>query len=159
MLGGGGITPDVIVADSPLMPRPRVSSAALGKHVAEFRDVITDYALELKGKRIVAEPNFAVTPAMRADLYARLQRRGVSIPRTLYDADAAVVDRLLADQIARYVFGPDAEYERRLRRDPDVATALGLLARSHDAGRAPARGEALGDRRPTARGRGLRAAA
>lgn len=131
VLGGGGITPDVIVADSAADAQATSLQAALGKHVAEFRDVITDYALELKGKRIVAEPNFAVTPAMRADLYARLQRRGVSIPRTLYDADAAVVDRLLADQIARYVFGPDAEYERLLRRDPDVATALGMLARSH----------------------------
>jgi hypothetical protein len=28
------------------------------------------------------------------------------------------------------VFGPDAEYERLLHRDPDVSAALGLLGRS-----------------------------
>jgi hypothetical protein len=55
----------------------------------------------------------------------------VSLPRTLYDADSSVVDRLIAGQVTRYVFGPDAEYERLLHRDPDVATALGMLTRSH----------------------------
>ena len=130
MLGGGGITPDVTVADSAADAQAVSLQAALGKHVAEFRDVLTDYALELKGQRWVTTANFTVTPAMRSELYDRLRNRGVSIPRTVYDADSAVVDRLVADQITRYVFGPEAEYERLLHRDADVATALGLLARS-----------------------------
>jgi hypothetical protein len=68
---------------------------------------------------------------MRAELYDRLAQRGVNLPRTLFESDAGVIDRLLADQIARYVFGPDVEYERLLTRDRDVTTALGILARSH----------------------------
>ena len=130
VLGGGGITPDVIVADSAADAQATSLQAALGRHVAEFRDILTDYALELKGQKRITSATFTVTPAMRSELYDRLRQRGVSIPRTLYDADSSVVDRLVADQITRYVFGPDAEYERLLHRDPDVAAALGMLARS-----------------------------
>ena len=131
VLGGGGITPDVTVTDSAADAQAVSLQAALGKHVAEFRDVLTDYALELKGQRRITTASFTVTPTMRSEFYERLRQRGVSIPRTIYDADSSVVDRLVADQITRYVFGPEAEYERLLHRDPDVAAALGLLARSH----------------------------
>ena len=130
VLGGGGIAPDVTVADSAADAQAASLQAALGKHVAEFRDVLTDYALELRGKRSITAPSFSVTPTMRSELYDRLGRRGVLVPRSVYDADSAVVARLLADQITRYVFGPEAEYERLLHRDPDVATALGMLAKS-----------------------------
>lgn len=130
VLGGGGITPDVTVADSAADAQAASLQAALGRHVAEFRDVVTDYALDLKGQKRITAPTFTVTPTMRSDLYDRLRRRGVSIPRPLYDADSAVVDRVVSDQITRYVFGPDAEYERLLHRDPDVVAALGMLARS-----------------------------
>jgi carboxyl-terminal processing protease len=130
VLGGGGITPDVIVADSAADAQAASLQAALGKHVADFRDVLTDYALELKGQKRVTTPSFTVTPTMRSELYDRLRKHGVIVPRTIYDADSSVVNRLISDQITRYVFGPDAEYERLLHRDPDVATALGMLARS-----------------------------
>ena len=130
MLGGGGITPDVTVADSAVDAQASSLQAALGKHVAEFRDVLTDYALELKGQKRITTASVIVTPTMRSELYERLRQRGVSIPRTVYDVDSSVVNRLVADQITRYVFGPDAEYELLLHRDPDVAAALGMLARS-----------------------------
>src|SRR4029079_13866184 len=84
----------------------------------------------LQGQNLIRSTNFTVTPAMRSELYEHLRRRGVSIPRTLFDADSAVVNQLVADQLRSYVFGPDAEYELLLHRDPDVSTALGLLVRA-----------------------------
>jgi carboxyl-terminal processing protease len=131
VLGGGGITPDVAINDSVTDAQEASLSAALGKHIPEFRSVLTDYALTLKGKHTITKPGFTVTPAMRAELYDRLHQRGVSIPRSIYDADSVVVDRLMADQITRYVFGPDAEYELLLSRDRDVTTTLGILAKAH----------------------------
>jgi carboxyl-terminal processing protease len=131
VLGGGGITPDVSVTDSADDAQAATLQASLGKHVVQFRDVLTNYALYLKGKGAITSPSFTVTPGMRAELYDRLAQRGVTLPRTLFESDAGVIDRLLADQIARYVFGPDVEYERLLTRDRDVTTALGILARSH----------------------------
>jgi carboxyl-terminal processing protease len=130
VLGGGGITPDVTVHDSADDVMGDNLQAALGSHVGAFRDVLTDYALSLKGKGLVTAQNFTITPAMRAELYQRLAQKNVIIPRASYDADAPLIDRLLADQIARYVFGPDAEFSRTLARDRDVTTALTLLSRS-----------------------------
>ena len=131
VFGGGGIIPDVPVSDSVADAQEASLQAALGKHIPEFRDVLTDYALALKGRKGITTPTFTITPAMRAEFYDRLQRRGVNLPRPLFDADSVVLNRLMADQITRYVFGPDAEYELLLNRDRDVTTALGILAKAH----------------------------
>jgi carboxyl-terminal processing protease len=130
VFGGGGITPDVLVSDSAADAMESQLRAAVGTHVAAFRDAFADYALSLKGKGIITSPAFTITPAMRAELYELLRQKNVVLPRTVYDADAALLDRLLADQIARYVFGPAAEFNRILSRDHDVTTALGLLSRA-----------------------------
>ena len=130
VLGGGGITPDVPVSDSADDAMEAQLRAAVGAHVAAFRDALADYALGLKGKGAITSPAFTITPAMRAELYEQLRQKNVVLPRTIYAADAPLLDRLLADQIARYVFGPAAEFDRIINRDRDVTTALGLLARA-----------------------------
>lgn len=130
VLGGGGITPDVPVSDSVEDAEIANLQIALGKHVGTFRDVLTDYALAVKARKTITSPAFTVTPAMRADVYSRLRKRGVNLPRTMFDTDSTLMDKLIADQIARYVFGPDAEYQRLLDRDRDVMTALGMLERA-----------------------------
>ena len=74
VLGGGGITPDVVVATDRRSRRPtRRSSARSGKQMPQFRDALTDYALSLKATRAVTSPDFVVTPAMRAELLRRMQ--------------------------------------------------------------------------------------
>lgn len=131
VLGGGGITPDVPVSDSVEDAQEASLQMALGKHVAQFRDVLTEYALALKGKKTITSPAFTVTPQTRSELYDRLRARGVNIPRALFEADSIIVNRVIGDQIARYVFGPDTEYQRLLARDRDISTSLGLIARAH----------------------------
>jgi carboxyl-terminal processing protease len=130
VLGGGGITPDVAVNDSVADAQETSLQLALGKHVGEFRDVLTDYALALKAKGSVTSRSFAITPAMRAELYDRLRARNVVLPRPVFDGDSTLIDRIVGDQIARYVFGPDAEFERVMRRDRDITTALGMLEKA-----------------------------
>jgi carboxyl-terminal processing protease len=127
VLGGGGITPDVPVSDSAESAAAAELQAALGKHVADFRDVLTDYALDLKGKGAVTTAGFTVTPAMRNDLYERLRKRDVTLPRSVFDDNAQLIDRLIGDQVARYVFGPEAEFERSTKNDQAIATAVRLL--------------------------------
>ena len=130
VLGGGGISPDVSVSDSTDDAQVRNLQQAVGKHVSEFRDVLTQYALDLKAKGSVTSPSFTVTPAMRNEFYDRLRKKNVTIPRTAFDADARLIDRLMADQIARYVFGPEAEFERSVGRDMDITTAVSLLEKA-----------------------------
>ena len=127
VLGGGGIVPDVEVAHVAASKADRALQAALGAKVPQFRDAMVDYALSLKASGAVASAQFIVTPAMRDELYRRLQARTIIVPRAVYDSAAPLVTRALASQITRYVFGPRAEVARSLRDDPTLTKAIELL--------------------------------
>jgi carboxyl-terminal processing protease len=128
VLGGGGITPDVRVTPQKVSETELAFERALGKHIPEFRDALTDYALSIKASRGVTSPSFAVTPPMREELWKRMQARGVAIDRATFDAAAPLVDRVIGFEIARYSFGENAQFERRLRSDATMAAALQLMS-------------------------------
>ena len=124
--GGGGITPDVIAGDS-TTPVPEGNfMRALGANVGRFRDAIADYALFLKGTAGITTPDFVVTPAMRDEVWRRMIARGIDIPRSVYDEGEPLVSRLIGFDIARYVFGSDAEFRRRASVDKTLLKALQL---------------------------------
>jgi carboxyl-terminal processing protease len=124
--GGGGITPDVIAGDSTTPPAEGNFLRALGAHAGLFRDAVTDYALYLKASRSVTSPSFVVTPAMREEVWQRMKARGVDIPRDVYNEAEPLVSRVIAFDIARYVFGGDAEFQRRASVDKPLQKALEL---------------------------------
>ena len=124
--GGGGITPDVIAGDSTVPASEANFMRALGAKAGHFRDAITDYALFLKATRAVNTPDFVVTPAMREEVWKRMQTRGIDIPRTAYDEAEPVVSRLIGFDIARYVLGGDAEFMRRAAGDKALQKALAM---------------------------------
>jgi hypothetical protein len=105
----------------------RALQTALGAKVPQFRDAMTDYALSLRSSHTVTSPDFAVTPAMRDELYRRLKGRGIEVERAAYDSAQTLVSRALGAQITRFVFGPQAEFARAMREDADVAKARELL--------------------------------
>ena len=127
ILGGGGITPDVTLKAQPIPEAELVFYRALGKHIPQFSDAMTDYALSLKAARALLRQDFVVTPEMRAELLKRMVARGIVIDRKTYDDAAPLVDRLLGTEIARYSFGDIAQFERRLRADATIAVALELM--------------------------------
>ena len=149
VFGGGGISPDVVASDSALRRESRILQTALGKKVGQFRDVLTDYALELKARRAIASPQFVVTPAMLDEVWKRLVARGVEIPRMTYDDSQRLVTSLLTYDIARYVFGPEAEFRRRIANDRVIGVALematGVKSQTALLDRAAARQKALGE--------------
>jgi carboxyl-terminal processing protease len=124
--GGGGITPDVPAGDSttPLVETNFIR--ALGPNVSHFRDAVTDYALYVKGTHAVTSPDFVVTPEMRDAVWTRMTQRGIEIPRSTFDEAEPLVSRLIAFDIARYVFGSDAEFQRRASVDRPLQKALEL---------------------------------
>jgi carboxyl-terminal processing protease len=126
VFGGGGITPDVIAGDSTVPANEANLMRALGANTGHFRDAITDYALYLKGTGGVPGPDFVVTPAMREEVWTRMKARGIDIPRSVYDDAEPLVSRLIAFDIARYVFGGDAEFRRRAASDKVLQKALEL---------------------------------
>ncbi|GAC1654254.1 MAG: S41 family peptidase [Gemmatimonadaceae bacterium] len=126
VLGGGGITPDVIASDT-LTTGDHALVSALGRQVAEFRAAVADVAVT---QRSAVTPNgdFVPTAAMRDALFTRLTGRGVKLDRTVYDAATGIVDRLLTSQVLRYSRGPEAEYQRLLRDSRAMQTALAIAA-------------------------------
>jgi len=124
--GGGGITPDVIAGDSTTPIAEATFIRALGVNTRHFRDAVTDYALYLKGTRGITSPDFVVTPAMRDEVWNRMKARGIDIARPIFDEGEPLVSRLIAFDIARYVFGSDAEFRRRASMDKPLQKALEL---------------------------------
>jgi carboxyl-terminal processing protease len=123
---GGGITPDVVVSDSAYSAEVRALQSVLGRKVALFRDALTDYALSLKATRGVTSPQFTITQEMLDEVWKRMVARGVVMDRGIFDESAPVVRQLLTYDIARYVFGPEAEFKRRVASDKAIASALEL---------------------------------
>jgi carboxyl-terminal processing protease len=124
--GGGGITPDVIAGDSTVPASEANFMRALGAKAGHFRDAITDYALFLKATRAVNTPDFVVTPAMREEVWKRMQTRGIDIPRAAYDEAEPIVSRLIGFDVARYALGGDAEFMRRAAGDKALQKALAM---------------------------------
>jgi carboxyl-terminal processing protease len=124
--GGGGITPDVIAGDSLTPVAEGVFSRALGASAGRFRDAVTDYALFLKGTRGITTPDFVVTAAMREEVWNRMKVRGIDIPRNVYDDAEPLVSRVIGFDIARYLFGSEAEFRRRASVDKPLLKALEL---------------------------------
>ena len=124
--GGGGITPDVIAGDSTTPTVETNFMRALGSSASHFRDAVTDYALFLKANRSISSPDFVITPAMRDEVWNRMKSRGVDISRSAYDEAEPLVSRVMGFEIARYVFGPDAEFRRRASVDKTLQKALEL---------------------------------
>jgi len=124
--GGGGITPDVIAGDTttPLVEGNFIR--ALGAKAGQFRDAVTDYALYLKATGGVASTDFVVTAAMREEVWRRMKARGVDIRRPVYDEAEPLVSRVIGFDIARYVFGSEAEFRRRAAVDKPLQKALEL---------------------------------
>ena len=127
VLGGGGIVPDVEVVTRVLSADDKALQHGLGAKVPQFRDALVEYALSLKAARTITDPAFAVSPAMRDELFRRMQAHGITMARAVYDSSAVLVNRTLGGQVSRYLFGPTAEFERALRDDAAFLRAMELL--------------------------------
>jgi hypothetical protein len=100
---------------------------ALQSHVTVFRDVLADYALELRRRSAVGSESFRVTRAMRDEVRRRLGERGVTLPDSLVEGAGGLLDDEVWYEIARYVLGPAAERQRRIRQDAQIQRAVDLV--------------------------------
>jgi carboxyl-terminal processing protease len=122
--GGGGITPDVRVAQDTLTTGEQAYLQAVLKKSNDYYAAFADLAFELKDQ---VEPGFTVTPAMRDEFYRRLETRSVPVTRAQFDAARNYIDFTLGERIARLAFG-DAEAKKwALKLDTQLMNALGLV--------------------------------
>jgi len=124
--GGGGITPDLIVANVDSASAMLSLWQMVGQDIPAFRDALTKYALAVKARRAVTSRDFVVTPAMRADFWKLARSQGVSMDESEEESAARAVDDLLGFEIARFVFGSEAAFQRQVKDDRVIAAALEL---------------------------------
>lgn len=130
VLGGGGIRPDLFVAPDTFTTAERGFAKAVGNKIQDFRDVETNYALEVKASGGIKSPSFTVTPEMTAEVIRRLRARGVAVPDSVLAGARMLITDDLRFEIARYVFGRPAETRRRIDEDRQVQSALALARRA-----------------------------
>ena len=128
--GGGGIMPDVQAGDTALAPGEQALEDALGNRVIQFRDAMVDVAIALKARGAVRSRDFAVTQQMLDELWSSMRSRGFRFDRATFDGARPLVSSLLGREIARFVFGSDAEAERAIADDKVIQEAVRLVSRA-----------------------------
>jgi carboxyl-terminal processing protease len=124
VIGGGGIVPDVLAGDTALAPGEQALEEALGNRVIEFRDAMVDVAIALQSRGAVRSRDFVVTQQMLDDLWSAMRRRGFRFGRATFDGARPLVSSLLAREVARFTFGPEAEAERAIADDAVIQQAM-----------------------------------
>ncbi len=128
--GGGGIVPDLVIRPDTLNASERAFAKALGNLVPEYRNVLATFALDTKRNGTVGTESFTVTPAMRLEVYRRLKAKGIDMSPQVYEGASGLINDQLGYEIARYVFGRPAEFQRRVKNDAQMQTAMGLLRKA-----------------------------
>ncbi|MDH3459274.1 MAG: S41 family peptidase, partial [Gemmatimonadota bacterium] len=121
--GGGGIQPDLVVFPDTLTEPEQAFARSLGARLPAYRDVLTSYAIDLKGANTITDSAFVVSSAMRRELERRLSERAIDVPAVAWD----LVNQQFIYEVQRYVFGRRSENARRLSDDRQVQQALELL--------------------------------
>lgn len=127
ILGGGGITPDVVVTPDSATPAERELGKAVGAAFNTWYVTMYNYAIEMKSK---LAPGFSVTQAHRDEFFNRLSTAKVGITRVQFDAAQSVIDRNLDLWFSRLAFGDSAAFRRTSSVDPQMKSALDLLRRA-----------------------------
>jgi carboxyl-terminal processing protease len=128
--GGGGIRPDIFVAADTFSSAERRFVQALGGNFPVFRDVVSTYALELKAARRLDRPDFRVTGEMLDEILRRLSAKSAPVADSVSVGGRSLIAQELGYEAARYVFGREAEFRRRMGDDRQVQRALGLATRA-----------------------------
>ncbi|HSC32660.1 MAG TPA: S41 family peptidase [Gemmatimonadaceae bacterium] len=122
--GGGGITPDVIIADDTITTPEQTFFKAIAPKYPAVRGVLYSYALQLKGQ---VSPKFTVKPEWRDEFYRRLQAAKITVDRAQYDSAAPLINRWIGNQVAELAFGDSTEFRREIPDDKQLQRAMELL--------------------------------
>jgi carboxyl-terminal processing protease len=126
ILGGGGITPDVVVTPDSATTAERELARALAQDFRTWYVTLYNYALESKGS---LKRDFVVTQEMRDEFFNRLMKAKVPVTRAQFDAARPVIDRNIEERFTILAFGDSTWLRRGIPQDPQMSAALDLLRR------------------------------
>lgn len=124
VFGGGGIRPDLIVADDTLPTSERDFLRAAAPKAQPINNMLQDYALELKG---TVQKGFTPPGTWTPELMRRLEGAGVKFDPKHDAAARAFLTRDLVNRVARMAHGDAAAKERNLADDHQLTRAIQLL--------------------------------
>ncbi|WP_419161794.1 S41 family peptidase [Candidatus Palauibacter sp.] len=124
--GGGGITPDLVVYRDTLSTNEQELRRLATRSGAIPRNIVFRWAVEYANDHDFNE-GFAVTQAMRDEIWDALTAAGAEVERDLFDGSQTYVDWLIADELAGSEFGEVPQLRSRVTRDAQVQAALDLL--------------------------------
>jgi carboxyl-terminal processing protease len=127
ILGGGGITPDLVIEPDTTNAAERELGRAVAPTLPAWFATIAAYAQDMKP---TLRPDFIVTPAMRDEFFSRLIKAKVNVTRAQFDAAQPAIDRMLELELTKWAFGDSAKLRRSIPSDPQLSSALTLLKRA-----------------------------
>lgn len=125
VLGGGGITPDLVVLDT-LTAAEQELVREIREDWARFEELLYRYSVN-HARQNELEPGFPVTEAMLDEFHALMASEGLDIDRERYDAASHWVGRRLVYEISVAEFSRQEGWKRLMAEDPRVRTAADLL--------------------------------
>src|SRR5215467_1276197 len=126
--GGGGIHPDVIVADDTLSTEERDFIRAAAPQRQAINTVLQNYALQLKGT--VQQRTFTAPATWSTELMTRMNAAGVKLEPKFQTAERTFLTRDLENRVTRLTFGDAAAKARNLGEDHQLLKAIDLLEHS-----------------------------
>jgi carboxyl-terminal processing protease len=123
--GGGAITPDVSIKLDTLNAQEQAFNKLIAPKAQQINQALYSMALDLKPT--IKSPTFTVQPEWRADLFNRIQKAGVTIPRAQFDSVSRYVDRVIAERVTRVAYGDSAVKRRDLDIDLQLKRAVEML--------------------------------
>ena len=127
--GGGAITPDLVVKPDTFTTAEQEFRKTIAPKSSEFYVALYDFSYERKNN---LTPDFKVSPAWRNEFYQRLEKAGVKVERSQYDAASRYVDRLIENRIARLAFGDAGAKRREVDDDNQLRVALDILRKGQN---------------------------
>jgi carboxyl-terminal processing protease len=126
VLGGGGITPDLLVRDT-LSTAEQELLRGIQEEYALFNNLLYRYAVDYGRRHGELEPGFPITETMLDEFYTLLVSEGLEVDREVYDAASPFIVRRLANEVSVALFNRAEGLKRLLADDPQVRTAVELL--------------------------------
>jgi carboxyl-terminal processing protease len=121
ILGGGGITPDVTVAQDTVSSAERELARAIGNGIADFQDAVFEVSREVAA---ISPGAFTPSQRWRDMVWERSSELELTINKEQFDAASETIDRLMSAQVIGLMDGDAGTFDLRQNDDRVLNEAL-----------------------------------
>jgi len=128
LVGGGGITPDVVIAPDTLSTSEQEAVRALFKEAGALSTGMFDFVVQYVREHPNLTPEFSVGPTELDALFTYLtQEADLVVERATFDGAGTFLAHQLESEIAQQAFEDEGRFNRMLRYDAVLTEAVRAL--------------------------------